>query len=104
MVRSPPPGPAVVSSAPIKRRTIKRFVPIPNVAAYASLAGLRPPVVRAALRGLESGRRETGVEYGLILCALRDQVVSREMAELAVAFRNDGVVGFDLAGDEHSIR
>lgn len=58
-------------------------------------------VVRAVLRGLEAGKEETGVEYGLILCALRDQIVSREMAELAVAFRNDGVVGFDLAGDEH---
>jgi adenosine deaminase len=58
-------------------------------------------VVRSVLRGLEQGKRKTGVEYGLILCALRDQTVSLETAELAVSFREQGVVGFDLAGDEH---
>ena len=59
-------------------------------------------VVEAALKGLERGRRETGMEYGLILCAMRhqDPSVSLEVAELAVAFRDRGVVGFDLAGDE----
>jgi adenosine deaminase len=58
-------------------------------------------VVRSVLRGLEQGKRKTGVEYGLILCAMRDQTVSLETAELAVSFREQGVVGFDLAGDEH---
>lgn len=57
-------------------------------------------VVQAVLRGLEQGKRGTGVEYGLILCAMRDQKVSLETAELAVSFREKGVVGFDLAGDE----
>jgi len=58
-------------------------------------------VVQSVLRGLEAGREATGVQYGLILCAMRDQTVSLETAELAVAFRNKGVVGFDLAGDEY---
>jgi len=58
-------------------------------------------VVRSVLSGLEQGKRKTGVEYGLILCAMRDQTVSLETAELAVSFREKGVVGFDLAGDEY---
>jgi len=59
-------------------------------------------VVEAVLKGLERGRKETGFQYGLILCAMRheDPSVSLEVAELAVAFRDRGVVGFDLAGDE----
>jgi len=57
-------------------------------------------VVQAVLKGLERGKRDFGVEYGVILCALRDMRVSQEMAELAVDFRERGVVGFDLAGEE----
>lgn len=59
-------------------------------------------VVSAILKGLEAGKKETGVEYGLILCAMRNQSpsLSLEVAELAVAFSDRGVVGFDLAGDE----
>ncbi len=59
-------------------------------------------VVTTVLRGLEAGRKETGVEYGLILCAMRNEspTVSLEIAELAIAFSDRGVVGFDLAGDE----
>ncbi|WP_245537665.1 adenosine deaminase [Sediminispirochaeta smaragdinae] len=60
-------------------------------------------VVESVLKGLERGRRETGTEYGLILCAMRDQsvAISLEIAELAVAFSDRGVVGFDIAGDEN---
>lgn len=58
-------------------------------------------VVKSVLRGLEAGKKRTGVEYGLILCAMRDQFVSLETAELAVSFREKGVVGFDVAGDEY---
>jgi adenosine deaminase len=57
-------------------------------------------VVNAVLRGLERGKKEFGVEYGLILCAMRNMQQSQEMAELAVDFRQRGVVGFDLAGEE----
>lgn len=60
-------------------------------------------VVEAVLRGLERGKEETGIHYGLIICAMRHQesATSLEAAELAVAFRNRGVVGFDIAGDEY---
>src|SRR5512140_3038374 len=57
-------------------------------------------VVAAVLKGLERGRKELGIQSGLIICAMRNMDVSLEMAELAVDFRERGVVGFDLAGEE----
>jgi adenosine deaminase len=65
--------------------------------------GLRPAqVVEAVLRGLRTAKRELGIRYGVILCALRTDSadVSLRIAELCVAFKNRGVVGFDLAGSE----
>ena len=57
-------------------------------------------VVSAVLTGLERGRKDFGVEFGLIICAMRNMNLSVQMAELAVDFRDRGVVGFDLAGEE----
>jgi len=59
-------------------------------------------VVRAVLRGFERGKKDFGVDYGLLICAMRNMSpkISQEIAELAVDFRNQGVVGFDLAGEE----
>lgn len=57
-------------------------------------------VVSAVLRGLERGKRDFGVGYGLIISAMRNMNLSEEMAQLAVDFRDRGVVGFDLAGEE----
>jgi adenosine deaminase len=74
-----------------------RFAPVLHLQGGLNLE----KVVQSVLRGLEAGKEETGVQYGLILCAMRDQTVSLETAELAVAFRENGVVGFDLAGDEY---
>jgi len=65
--------------------------------------GLRPAqVVEAVLRGLRTAKRELGVRYGVILCALRTLGAEQSLriAELCVAFKNRGVVGFDLAGSE----
>ncbi len=65
--------------------------------------GLRPAqVVEAVLRGLRTAKRELGIKYGVILCALRTDSadVSLRIAELCVAFKNRGVVAFDLAGSE----
>jgi adenosine deaminase len=58
--------------------------------------------VEAVLDGLIEGKRRTNIAYGLILCGMRSQdpSLSLEVAKLAVAYRNKGVVGFDLAGDE----
>ncbi len=75
-----------------------RFAPIQHLAKGLNLEA----VVEAVLTGLEAGKQATGVEYGVILCAMRHQnaEVSLEIAELAVAFRTRAVVGFDIAGDE----
>src|SRR3984885_10615926 len=65
--------------------------------------GLRPAqVVEAVLRGLRTAKRELGIRYGVILCAIRSlgPESSLRIAELCVAFKNRGVVGFDLAGSE----
>jgi adenosine deaminase len=75
-----------------------RFAPVLH-----TRKGLHPEsVTRAVIRGLERGKREFGVHYGVILCALRNMPpqVSQEVAELAADFRPQGVVGFDLAGEE----
>lgn len=60
-------------------------------------------VVTAVLKGLDEGRKETGVQYGLILCAMRHEKPEAvlEIAELSVAFSEKGVVAFDIAGDEY---
>jgi adenosine deaminase len=65
--------------------------------------GLRPAqVVEAVLRGLRTAKRSLGIRYGVILCAIRSlgPEASLRIAELCVAFKNRGVVGFDLAGSE----
>ena len=73
-----------------------RFAPI-----FHTTKGLtHQQVVAAVLKGMARGRRDFGVQSGLIICAMRNMNVSLEMAELAVDFRERGVVGFDLAGEE----
>jgi adenosine deaminase len=76
-----------------------RFAPVLHLQKGLNLEA----VMEAVLRGLEKGRRQSGCEYGLIVCAMRHQgpEASLEAAELAVAFRDRGVVGFDIAGDEN---
>lgn len=60
----------------------------------------RRRVVEAALSGLRLGERETGLEAGLILVAMRDDTDSLDVARLAVEMEPAGVIGFDLAGAE----
>jgi adenosine deaminase len=73
-----------------------RFAPV-----FHTQKGLsHQQVVSSVLKGLERGRKDFGISSGLIICAMRNMDVSLEMAELAVDFRERGVVGFDLAGEE----
>ncbi|MBL8608679.1 MAG: adenosine deaminase [Myxococcales bacterium] len=60
-------------------------------------------VVEAVLEGLSLAREKYGIESNVILCGIRNvsPESSLEMAELAVAYKNRGVVGFDLAGAEY---
>ncbi len=57
-------------------------------------------VITSVLKGLKKGEKDFGVGFGLILCGMRNMTNSLEIAELAVNYRNQGVVGFDLAGEE----
>ncbi len=63
--------------------------------------GLAPEaVVEAAIAGMTDGAAATGLEWGLILDAMRQEDDSLEVARLAVRYADHGVVGFDLAGPE----
>src|SRR6478735_7427764 len=59
-------------------------------------------VVRAVQDGLDQGMAAARppIVVRQLLTAMRHQARSREIAELAVAHRDDGVVGFDIAGAE----
>lgn len=59
-------------------------------------------VVEAVLDGLRRARETHGIKSNVIICGIRNisPESSYEMAELAVAYKGRGVVGFDLAGAE----
>jgi adenosine deaminase len=64
-----------------------------------------PEVVEAVLAGFEAGSAEaraggTPIRVGTLLTAMRHAARSTEIAELAVRYRDVGVVGFDIAGAE----
>ncbi len=66
--------------------------------------GLRlTSVVEAVLAGLRAAQSTFGIESNVILCGIRNisSEHSLEMAELAVAYKGRGVVGYDLAGAEY---
>jgi adenosine deaminase len=65
--------------------------------------GLKPTtILDAVLEGLRRAKRETGIKSNVIVCGIRhmDPQTSVRLAELAVAYKGKGVVGFDLAGAE----
>jgi adenosine deaminase len=62
-------------------------------------------VVEAVLAGFRAGMEGAGagghrIRIGVLLTAMRHAARSMEIAELAVRYRDDGVVGFDIAGAE----
>jgi adenosine deaminase len=57
-------------------------------------------VVEAVLEGFASGSKGRGITVYALLTAMRTAARSLEIAELAVRYRDDGVVGFDIAGAE----
>ncbi len=59
-------------------------------------------VVEAVLAGFAEGSAAAGgrIRVGCLLTAMRHAARSREIAELAVRYRDSGVVGFDIAGAE----
>ncbi len=78
-----------------------RFAPEQHLEGGLSL----DEVVQAVLDGFAEGadvaeRGGRGIRIGTLVTAMRHAARSREIAELAVRFRDRGVVGFDIAGAE----
>jgi adenosine deaminase len=75
-----------------------RYSPVLNTRHDLSLG----EAVEAPLRGIERAQRDHGIVSRLIICALRNLSpgISLELARLAVAYKDRGVAGFDLAGGE----
>ena len=62
-------------------------------------------VIEATVEGYRLGEKDAKAEgfsirVESILCGMRQNNLSQEVAELAVAYRDKGVVGFDIAGPE----
>ncbi len=77
-----------------------RYSPILHTRRKLSLAA----ILESVLSALRDAERDFGVRSGVIVCGIRNisPAVSLRLAELAVAFKNRGVVGFDLAGSEYN--
>lgn len=75
-----------------------RYAPVLNVRDGLTLE----QAVEAPLRGLRRAEREHGVIARVLVCSLRHltPTTSLRLARLAVEFKDEGVVGFDLAGGE----
>lgn len=60
-------------------------------------------IVEAVINGLSDARRDHGILCNVIICGIRHIAPEQSvrLAELAVAYKNKGVVGFDLAGAEY---
>lgn len=61
-----------------------------------------PAIVHAVSQGLRDAEKRFDIRAGIIICGIRNQSpeTSIKLAELAVAFKNRGVIAFDLAGAE----
>jgi adenosine deaminase len=62
-------------------------------------------VVAAVQEGFAEGERRAAeqgkiIRMGTLLCAMRQHARAQEIAEVAVRYRDNGVVGFDIAGPE----
>ncbi|MBW9204815.1 adenosine deaminase [Mumia sp. zg.B17] len=78
-----------------------RWAPEQHLREGLSLTGAVDAVREGFAQGTaEAARRGRTIHARQILTAMRHQARSLEIAELAVAYRDRGVVGFDIAGAE----
>jgi adenosine deaminase len=80
-----------------------RYIEIRNAPLLNVVRGLTlVQALEAPLRGLRKAENDFGITARFIVCGLRQfpPESSLEMAKLAVEFKNEGVVAFDLAGGE----
>jgi adenosine deaminase len=59
-------------------------------------------VIESMLAGLHEAESRFGIVAGLIVAGLRnhDPAINTQLAQIACRYRDQGVIGFDLAGDE----
>jgi adenosine deaminase len=80
-----------------------KYIEVRNAPRLNTHGGLSlDEVMRATLTGLERGEQAFGTKARFIVCSLRHwaPTISFQMAELAVKYKDQGVVAFDLAGPE----
>jgi adenosine deaminase len=78
-----------------------RYAPEQHLQGGLSLRQVVEAVRDGFAEGEDEARRDgTPIVVRQLLTAMRHQARSREIAELMVAYRDDGVVGFDIAGAE----
>lgn len=77
-----------------------RFSPALNIQGDLSMED----AVAAPLRGLQRAEEDFDIRTGIIICGIRNMSpdTSMDLANLTVAFKNKGVVAFDLAGAEYN--
>ena len=75
-----------------------RFAPLLSVTEYMDTE----KVITALIGGLEKGKKDWGVEYNVIVCAMRHHSMEQnyEMIKTASKFLGKGVCAADLAGSE----
>jgi len=67
--------------------------------------GLKLTIISdAVIKGLRKAEKKYNIRTGVIICGIRnmDPDKSLRLAKLAVAYKNKGVIGFDLAGAEYN--
>jgi adenosine deaminase len=74
-----------------------RFAPELHIDAGLSL----DDVVTAALEGFRLGAAGRNITIGTLVTAMRHAANSTDIAQLTLRHRDEGVVGFDIAGSEH---
>ncbi|CAN5901684.1 hypothetical protein BH23ACT2_BH23ACT2_25400 [soil metagenome] len=63
----------------------------------------RDDATEAMLAGFQRGAEGRDIDVGLIVTAMRHTARSAEIPEVALRHRNEGVVGFDIAGGASGI-
>jgi len=78
-----------------------RFAPELHIQQGLSLNQIIDAVLEGFAQGTEKARSGGAwIRIGVLLTAMRTATHSKEIAELAVEYRDKGVVGFDIAGAE----
>jgi adenosine deaminase len=77
-----------------------RFSPILHIQKGLKLT----TILDSVIEGLQTAEKKFNIKTGVIVCGMRNinPETSLKLAELSVAYKNRGVVGFDLAGQEES--